>query len=214
MTEEEKRLREEQEIAELKRRSMYYVPLNPSDAGLSPQKIKEHMYGGNFFNYRLIKNLRDYTEEKVESLEEEVENLKENKTAKYDVDGNEITEHYATKTELSLLDNKIETSVLSILGDVSDEIASLNASKIPKDLSGFSQASMSGASEADQSNAYLYVDNGGTPSKVPVNNLDYSKMTVVSANSENNANIREKDFLFSVEDEEENECQLSILGED
>ena len=57
-------------------------------------------------------------------------------------------------------------------------------------------------SESGQSQAYIYIDNNGTPAKIAMNRLNFSKITRVAANvSEENeiSNVRVNDFILKEE---------------
>lgn len=153
-----------QKRKQLLSKTPYVLPDNPSDKGLSAKQIKAKMYEGTM-------QLFDWMSDNIETLE---------------------TDLY----ESGLVANvgAINTA-LEVIEHAESRISALESGKVPKDLSIVEHSiSAKEMTVAEQGEVMLYVDNGGTPSKINLNNLDYSKITVTSNMGE--ADIRANDFAF------------------
>ena len=93
---------EAQELEQLKENSPYRLPDNAAESGWTTDQIKEKFYAGLFYLYKLFKALRksndDFTEDMSADFAElstRVQQVLDNLTAEYDIDGNKIVETYA-----------------------------------------------------------------------------------------------------------------------
>ena len=93
---------EAQELEQLKENSPYRLPDNAAESGWTTEQIKEKFYAGLFYLYKLFKALRksndDFTEDMSADFAElstKVQQVLDNLTAEYDIDGNKIVETYA-----------------------------------------------------------------------------------------------------------------------
>ena len=93
---------EAQELEQLKENSPYRLPDDAAESGWTTEQIKEKFYAGLFYLYRLFKALRNsndtFTEEMSADFAElstKVQQVLDNLTAEYDIDGNKIVETYA-----------------------------------------------------------------------------------------------------------------------
>ena len=93
---------EAQELEQLKENSPYRLPDDAAESGWTTEQIKEKFYAGLFYLYRLFKALRNsndtFTEEMSADfveLSDKVQQVLDNLTAEYDIDGNKIVETYA-----------------------------------------------------------------------------------------------------------------------
>lgn len=93
---------EAQELEQLKENSPYRLPDDAAESGWTTEQIKEKFYAGLFYLYRLFKALRNsndtFTEEMsadFAELSDKVQQVLDNLTAEYDIDGNKIVETYA-----------------------------------------------------------------------------------------------------------------------
>ena len=93
---------EAQELEQLKENSPYRLPDDAAESGWTTEQIKEKFYAGLFYLYRLFKALRNsndtFTEEmsaNFAELSDKVQQVLDNLTAEYDIDGNKIVETYA-----------------------------------------------------------------------------------------------------------------------
>ena len=93
---------EAQELEQLKENSPYRLPDNAAESGWTTEQIKEKFYAGLFYLYKLFKALRNsndtFTEEMSADFAElstKVQQVLDNLTAEYDIDGNKIVETYA-----------------------------------------------------------------------------------------------------------------------
>lgn len=93
---------EAQELEQLKENSPYRLPNDAAESGWTTEQIKEKFYAGLFYLYRLFKALRNsndtFTEEMsadFAELSDKVQQVLDNLTAEYDIDGNKIVETYA-----------------------------------------------------------------------------------------------------------------------
>ena len=93
---------EAQELEQLKENSPYRLPDNAAESGWTTEQIKEKFYAGLFYLYKLFKALRNsndtFTEEMsadFAELSDKVQQVLDNLTAEYDIDGNKIVETYA-----------------------------------------------------------------------------------------------------------------------
>ena len=93
---------EAQELEQLKENSPYRLPDNAAESGWTTEQIKEKFYAGLFYLYKLFKALRksndDFTEDMsadFAELSSKVQQVLDNLTAEYDIDGNKIVETYA-----------------------------------------------------------------------------------------------------------------------
>ena len=93
---------EAQELEQLKENSPYRLPDDAAESGWTTEQIKEKFYAGLFYLYRLFKTLRNsndtFTEEmsaNFAELSDKVQQVLDNLTAEYDIDGNKIVETYA-----------------------------------------------------------------------------------------------------------------------
>lgn len=149
----------------LKSKTPYALPDNPSDKGLSADQIKAKFYEGTM-------QLYDWMADTVEQLNTDI----------YD-------------SGLALGVSQVSTA-LSIISNGESRISALEEGKVPKSLSIItSEVVPKSLSILEQNSIMIYADNNGTPSKINLNNLDYSKMKV-SSNESDMANIRTNDYLF------------------
>ena len=93
---------EAQELEQLKENSPYRLPDDAAESGWTTEQIKEKFYAGLFYLYKLFKALRNsndtFTEEMsadFAELSDKVQQVLDNLTAEYDIDGNKIVETYA-----------------------------------------------------------------------------------------------------------------------
>ena len=98
---------EAQELEQLKENSPYRLPDNAAESGWTTEQIKEKFYAGLFYLYKLFKALRksndDFTEDMsadFAELSSKVQQVLDNLTAEYDIDGNKIVETYAKIAEI------------------------------------------------------------------------------------------------------------------
>ncbi len=93
---------EAQELEQLKENSPYRLPDDAAESGWTTEQIKEKFYAGLFYLYKLFKALRNSNDTFTENmsadfaeLSTEVQQVLDNLTAEYDIDGNKIVETYA-----------------------------------------------------------------------------------------------------------------------
>ena len=93
---------EAQELEQLKENSPYRLPDNAAESGWTTEQIKEKFYAGLFYLYKLFKALRNSNDTFTEDmsadfaeLSDKVQQVLDNLTAEYDIDGNKIVETYA-----------------------------------------------------------------------------------------------------------------------
>lgn len=93
---------EAQELEQLKENSPYRLPDNAAESGWTTDQIKEKFYAGLFYLYKLFKALRNSNDTFTEDmsadfaeLSDKVQQVLDNLTAEYDIDGNKIVETYA-----------------------------------------------------------------------------------------------------------------------
>ena len=93
---------EAQELEQLKENSPYRLPDDAAESGWTTEQIKEKFYAGLFYLYKLFKALRNSNDTFTEDmsadfaeLSDKVQQVLDNLTAEYDIDGNKIVETYA-----------------------------------------------------------------------------------------------------------------------
>lgn len=94
-------------------------------------------------------------------------------------------------TDYNCLENKPTINGMTIIGDVTIPIFN-------PDLSILTNVNAKEMSILEQNSALLYVYNNGQQSKMNLNDLDYSKVTVLNSGDSLN-NVRTNDFIFEKE---------------
>lgn len=94
-------------------------------------------------------------------------------------------------TDYNCLENKPTINGMTIIGDVTVPIFN-------PDLSILTNVNAKEMSILEQNSALLYVYNNGQQSKMNLNDLDYSKVTVLNSGDSLN-NVRTNDFIFEKE---------------
>ena len=128
---------EAKELEQLKANSPYELPDDAAKSGWTAAQIKEKFYAGLFYIYSLFKALRNsndtFTNEMTEDfnvLEGRVQQVLDNLTAEYDIDGNKIVETYAKIVDLT-------NGTIPVLKYVTSQGGNEKISKIANDLANF-----------------------------------------------------------------------------